>query len=124
MQDIYRNGIVVIGVSNKAEKYGFKIFKDLIEAGYDVKGVHPADVEVLGKKIYRSLEEIETAPDLVITVVPPKVTENIVDVCKEKGIKAIWMQPGSESDTAIEKAKRYGISVTYNACFMVQKGVW
>jgi hypothetical protein len=33
------------------------------------------------------------------------------------------MQPGSESEAALRKAREYGINATA-ACFMVAKGVW
>ncbi len=116
--------IAVVGVSNREHKYGFKIFRDLIKAGYNVVGVNVRDGEVLGRKIYKSLKEIKHIPDLVVTVVPHQITEKVVDECKELGIKKIWMQPGSESEFAINKAKTYGISVTHNACIMVQTGNW
>ncbi|MBI4335493.1 MAG: CoA-binding protein [Candidatus Omnitrophica bacterium] len=124
MKDIRKKKIVVVGVSDKEEKYGFKIFKSLIEAGFNISGVNPKNGEILGRKIHRTLEEIQPVPDLVITVVPPSVTEKIVQDCKEIGIKEIWMQPGSESEAAVKKAGEYGITVTYNACFMVQHGIW
>lgn len=116
--------IAVVGVSHREEKYGFKIFRDLIKAGFNVQGINPRGEDILGRKIYKSLKELERTPDLVITVVPSRVTEKIVEDCKELGIREIWMQPGSESQAAIEKAKAYGISVTHNACFMVQNGIW
>jgi len=115
--------IAVIGVSDDASKYGHKIFRDLLKAGYPVKGVNPKGGFVLGNNIYRDLAEIEKKPDLVITVVHPVVTEKIVETCNKLGIKTLWLQPGSESDAAIEKAKTYGIK-TIIACFMVEKGVW
>ncbi|MFA5410610.1 MAG: CoA-binding protein [Candidatus Omnitrophota bacterium] len=124
MSDIKEKKIAVVGVSHKEEKVSFKIFRDLLAAGFNVKGVNPSDGEVAGKEIYRSLKELGFVPDLVITIVPVQVTERIVDECRELGIKEIWMQPGSESEAAVKKAKAYGISVTYNACFMVQKGLW
>jgi len=124
MKDIKEKLIVVAGVSSKEEKYGFKIFRDLIKAGFNTYGLNPTDGEVLGRKIFRNLKEFKIVPDLIITVVPPVITEKIVEDCKEIGIKEIWMQPGSESKTAIEKAKGYGITVTANACFMVQHGIW
>lgn len=124
MEDFKGKRIAVIGVSSKEEKYGFKIFRDLIKAGFNVEGVNPANGEVLGKKIYRNLKELGGALDLVITVVPPQVTERIIDECKELGIKEIWMQPGSESDAAVEKADKYGMSAMYNSCFMVEQGLW
>ncbi len=115
--------IAVVGVSNDAGKFGHKIFRDLLNAGYPVKGVNPGGGFVLGNQVYRSLEELETRPDLVITVVPPSATEKVVEECRRLGIKTVWMQPGSESDAALEKAKDYGIE-TISACFMVRKGVW
>lgn len=115
--------IAVVGVSGDAGKFGHKIFRDLLNAGYPVKGVNPHGGFVLGNHIYRSLEELETRPDLVITVVPPSATEAVVEECRRLGIKTVWMQPGSESEAAIEKAQAYGMN-TISACFMVRKGIW
>jgi hypothetical protein len=116
--------IAVIGVSNREDKFGFKIFRDLLQAGYNVVGTHPLGTEVLGKKIYRSLREIEKVPDLVITVVPSSVTEKIIEECKELGIPEVWMQPGSDSEAAVAQARKYRIQLTYNECFMVHEGIW
>ena len=116
--------IAVIGVSYREEKFGFKIFRDLVGAGFNVIGVNPRDGEVLGRKIYRNLQEAARVPDIVITVVPSTVTERIVEECKQLGVKEIWMQPGSDSELAIKKAEEYGIAVTHHACFMVHHGIW
>jgi len=115
--------IAVVGVSDDASKYGHKIFRDLLNAGYPVKGVNPRGGFVLGNNLYKSLTEIEPRPDLVLTVVPPAATALLVEECNKLGIKNIWMQPGSESTAALEKAKTYGIK-TVSACFMRIKGVW
>ena len=124
MKNIREKEIAVVGVSEREEKFGFRIFRDLMKSGFNVQGINPRDGEVLGKKIYKSLKELEKIPDLVITVVQAQVTERIVEECYELGIKEIWMQPGSESKNAIEKARAYGIMVTYNTCFMVHSGIW
>jgi hypothetical protein len=115
--------IAVVGVSDDASKYGHKIFRDLLNAGFPVKGVNPKGGFVLGNNVYKSLSDLEKRPDLVITVVPPAVTERVVEECNALGVKTVWMQPGSESAAALEKAKTYGIK-TVTACFMVNKGVW
>ena len=115
--------IAVIGVSADPEKYGHKIFRDMLAAGYSVVGVNPRGGSILDRGVYRNLDEIEPRPDLVITVVPPAVTEKIVDDCGRLGIKNLWFQPGSGSDTAERKARGYGIR-TVSACFMVRKGIW
>ncbi|OGR44298.1 MAG: hypothetical protein A2X35_02405 [Elusimicrobia bacterium GWA2_61_42] len=117
------DSIAVVGVSDDASKYGHKIFRDLLNAGYPVTGVNPKGGFILGQNIRKSLTEMEKKPDLVITVVPPAATELVVEECNKLGIKTIWLQPGSESPQALEKARRYGIKAV-TACFMVRKGVW
>ncbi len=115
--------IAVVGVSEDASKYGHRIFRDMLRFGYPVKGVNPKGGFVLGQNIYKSLSELEKKPDMVITVVPPAATLQLVEECNKLGIKNIWMQPGSESGAALEKAKAYGIK-TVSACFMAVKGLW
>ena len=115
--------IAVVGVSGDADKYGHKIFRDLLNASYPVKGINPKGGFVLGQNLYKDLEELEPKPDLVITVVHPDITEKVVEQCNTLGIKNLWMQPGSDSAKALEKAERYGINAI-TACFMVKEGIW
>lgn len=115
--------IAVVGVSGDASKYGHRIFRDLLNAGYPVKGVNPKGGRVLGNDIYKSLSEIEGKPELVITVVPPAAAALVVEECNRLGIKNVWLQPGSESEEALRKARAYGIKAV-TACFMTREGVW
>lgn len=124
MDNIKEKRIAVVGVLHKEEKISFRIFKDLLGAGLTVEGINPSNGSIAGREINRSLKELSIVPDLVITVVPLRVTERIVEECNELGVKEIWMQSGSESEVAIKKAKEYGISVVYNSCFMVKNGIW
>lgn len=123
-REMKQKHIAVVGVSHRPEKYGFKIFRDMLEAGYTVSGISVRGGEVLGRKISKTLKELAVVPDIVITVVPAEITERIVEECRELGIKEIWMQPGSESAAAMAKAEEYGMNLTANACFMIQKGLW
>ncbi len=124
MDNLKTKKIALVGVSSDPKKYGHKIFKDLIRVNADVLGVNPKGGELFGKKIYPALKDMPFIPDLVIAVVQPAVTSQIVDECKELGIKDIWMQLGSESDEAIKKAKDYGMHVVANSCFMITHGIW
>lgn len=116
--------IAVVGVSHDTQKYGAKIFKDLVAANYNVVGVNHKGGEAAGLKLFSSLKEIEPKPDLVITVVPPKATFEVMKVCLELGIQTVWMQPGSESPEAIEFGQKNGLEVISQACFMVQQDLW
>ncbi len=124
MIDISQKKIALVGVSEDQYKYGHRIFKDMLSEGLKVRGINPKGGEIRGQKIYKSLRELGDRPDVVVTVVPPAVTESVVEECHELGVPEIWMQPGSESDAAIKKAKDYGIQVTHNTCIMVASGFW
>ncbi len=124
MDNLKNKKIAVVGVSSNPDKYGHKIFKDLVSTGTDVAGINPKGGGLFGKTIYQSLKDMPYVPDLVITVVQPAATSQIVDECKKLGIKDIWMELGSESEEAIKKAKDYGMHVTANSCFMITHGIW
>jgi predicted CoA-binding protein len=116
--------IAVVGVSENPDKFGYQIFYDLLEAGFKVVAVGIRGGTVAGENIYKSLKELPSKPDIVVTVVPPEVTDKTVDDAIELGIKEVWMQPGSVSEKAAKKAKTTGIKVTDNGCFMIANGVW
>jgi len=111
-------------VSRDPEKYGHRVYKDLRGAGYKVYPINPKINEVLGDKAYPNLESLPEKPDVVDIVVPPKITEEVVKTCKKLGIKKVWLQPGSESDLAIEFCQENGIDVVYGVCVMEERVVY
>ena len=116
-----RNVFAVVGASRDPKKYGYQVYKDLKGAGYKVYPVNPNAQEILGDKCYPSLEKLPVKPDVVNVVVPPKVTEHLVETCKKLGITKVWMQPGSESEKAIKFCEENGINVVYGVCVMVER---
>ena len=116
-----QNVFAVVGVSKNPSKYGHQVYKDLKEAGYVVYPVNPSLDEILGDRCYHSLSELPEKTDVVDTVVPPAVTEGIVKECKELGIARVWMQPGSESEKAINFCMRNNINVVHDVCVMVKR---
>jgi predicted CoA-binding protein len=119
---LYRENIfAVAGASRDPEKYGHQVYRDLRNAGYRVYCVNPNADEVLGNKCYPSLEALPVKPDVVDVVVPPKITEQLVKTCKKLGITKVWMQPGSESETAIKFCEENSIDVVHGVCVMVER---
>ncbi len=110
----------VVGASNNREKYGFKVFKDLKDSGFKVIPINPHEKYILGVKVYKSLSSIKERVDVVVTVVPPKITEEIVKECFKLGINKVWMQPGSEDKEAIDFCRKHNIIAIYNTCIMVE----
>jgi predicted CoA-binding protein len=116
-----KNIFAVVGASRDPQKYGYQVYKDLKNAGYEVYAVNPNAEEILGDKCYPSLENLPAKPNVVDVVVLPKVTEEIVKSCRELGITKVWMQPGSESEKAIKFCEQNGIDVVYGVCVMIER---
>jgi len=116
-----KNVFAVVGASRDPEKYGHQVFKDLRNAGYNVYCVNPNAGEVLGDVCYSNLVTLPVRPDVVDVVVPPKITEQVVKTCEELGIRKVWMQPGSESEEAIDFCRKNGIAVVHGVCVMIER---
>ena len=116
-----KNVFAVVGASRDRQKYGYQVYRDLKNAGYKVYPVNPNAEEILGDRCYPSLKNLPVNPDVVDVVVPPRVTERIVKTCKKLGITKVWMQPGSESEIAIEFCDENGIDVVHGVCVMIER---
>jgi len=116
-----RKIFAVVGASRDSGKFGNKIFRFLLEHGYEVYPVNPNADEIEGQKCYPDLKSLPKKPDVVDIVVPPKVTEKTVRECRDLGVRRVWMQPGSESEEAIRFCKENNIKVVHNLCVMIEK---
>jgi predicted CoA-binding protein len=114
----------VIGASRDRTKFGNRIYRDLRNAGYIVFPVNPRGGELEGIRVYPSLADLPVAPDVIDLVVPPAVTDQIVRQAHQQGLTRVWMQPGSESQAAIDYCQEHGLQVVYHACAMVHKRRW
>ncbi|TGE30940.1 CoA-binding protein [Desulfosporosinus sp. Sb-LF] len=109
----------VVGVSNNQEKFGYKVYAKLKNAGYSVYAINPGLESIDGDPCYSSLATLPSKPDAVSVVVPPKITEQVIRDCIDLGITRVWMQPGSENDEAIRNGKEHGITVIHNQCVLL-----
>ncbi|HEC92217.1 MAG TPA: CoA-binding protein [Candidatus Atribacteria bacterium] len=114
-----KNIFAIVGVSRDKRKYGYKVYISIKKAGYKVYPINPNTNEILGDRCYHSIKDLPEKPDVVVTVVPPKITEQIVKQCKILKIDKIWMQPGSESEKSINFCKLNNIKVVHDICFII-----
>ncbi len=110
--------VAVIGASRNEDKYGFKILKYLVNRGVRAIPVNPNASSVFHIKCYPSVRDVQEHIDIADVVVPPKVAVSVVKECMEAGVGMVWLQPGAESEEAIELCRKNGVRVIYNACIM------
>ena len=110
--------VAIVGASQKEEKYGYKIVKMFLEAGYKVYPINPHYERVLGLKCYPDISTLPQKIDILDFVVPPKASLSILENLPKDKIEYLWFQPGSENDEVIKKAKELGYDPIYGFCIM------
>ncbi len=111
--------IAVVGVSGSGKKFGAAVYRDLKQKGWRAFGVNPRGGSIEGDPLYETLDKIPQTPDAAVFVVPPKVTEEMVQEAHKLGIKNIWLQPGAESAAAVEFCQSKGLNVIYGECILM-----
>jgi predicted CoA-binding protein len=101
----------VVGASQDREKYGNKVLRVYQQNKLDVVPVNPTAAEVEELAAYPDLPSVPGNVDGVSIITPPRVTDQVVKQALALGIKNIWMQPGAESQAAIDLAKHAGANV-------------
>lgn len=111
----------VAGASQNTSKYGYKVYRALLDSGREVYPLNPAAQEIDGNPAYASLSLIPLVPESLSIITPPPVTRKVVDEAIQLGVKNIWMQPGAEDSVASENARAAGINVIDDgSCVLVE----
>ncbi len=111
--------IAVIGVSSHKEKYGYRVFKDLISKDYRVYGINPKYKNIEGYRIYSDIEKLPESPDIIVFVVKPSIAFKIIEKIKNKYKEAyLWFQPGSENENIKNFCFKSGLKCVFYRCIM------
>jgi len=112
--------VVVIGMSKNSSKAAHYVPKYLSDNGYDVIPVNPTTEEILGKKCFNSVSEIDEEIEIVDIFRPSDQVLPFVQEAIKKKPKVIWLQEGIHNPEAEELARKEGITVVYNRCMLAE----
>lgn len=117
--------IAVLGIKpeTRAGQPAFYVAKYMAGRGYDVIPVpvyYPDVTEILGRPVYRDLNDIPGEVDLLNVFRRsediPKHTQEIL----AKKPKAVWFQLGIRNDEVAQTLAEAGIKVVQDLCLMVE----
>jgi len=112
--------VVVIGMSKHSSKAAHYVPKYLSDNGYDITPVNPSAEEILGKKCYGTVSEIDKEIEIVDIFRPSDQVFPFVQEAIKKKPKVIWLQEGIHNFEAEELARKEGIKVVYNRCMLAE----
>lgn len=115
--------IGVVGASSNRDKFGNKVLRCYLENERRVIPVHPKQQEIEGLACVASVAELPDEVESISVITPPQITESVVKLAAEKGIKNIWMQPGAQSTDAIRFCQEQKINlIADGTCVLVELG--
>ena len=87
---------------------------------FDVYFVNPSADEILGHKVYPSLEDLPVAVDLVDVFRRHEDLPGVADEVIAHGAKTMWIQLGLFNAEAAQKAHNAGLHVVMNRCLKIE----
>ena len=108
----------IVWANNNPEKYGYIVFKNLLDKWRNVIAINPNEPEVLWQKSYSKLQDFKWKIDTVIFITPPNVSEKVLEDVKSLKINNVRFQPWSDNQNCIDFCSRNNITYTKDACIM------
>jgi hypothetical protein len=113
--------VAVIGASKDRRKFGNRAVRAFRDRGYTVVPINPHEDQVEGLRTYASVLDVPGPIDMASFYVPPEIGERVIDEVAKKQIPEVWLNPGSESDRLIARARALSVQPIV-ACSIVAIG--
>ncbi len=110
--------VVVLGASDKTDRYSYKALMLLQEHGHKVIAVHPKLQTIEGLKVVNNLSTISERVDTLTLYVGADASSAMIPEILALKPKRIIMNPGAENTQLAAAANAQGIAVL-EACTLV-----
>jgi uncharacterized protein len=110
--------VVILGASNKPDRYSYKAQKMLQQHGHEVITVHPALTEVEGVAVVPSLAAVSGQVDTLTLYVNPAISGAAADDIVALKPGRVIFNPGTENPALADRLADAGIP-SQEACTLV-----
>ena len=111
--------IAIAGVSRDPKKFGFLVFKQLKEKGFEVYPINPGADNIAGTPCFRSVSALPLNVHSLVVLTPKKQTKDVVAEAMAKGIDNIWIQQMCDTPEAIELTKAHPVNLITKECILM-----
>ena len=100
----YPERVAVIGITDSPERVGYNILRSILYGGFagKVYPVHPRHEQVLGCKVYKSLDDLPEPVDMAVICLNQYATVEAVENCGRAGVKGVVCSAGGYRETGEE----------------------
>lgn len=110
--------VVIVGASDRPDRYAHKAMQALIRHGHEVALVHPRLKEIEGRSVVAHLNDVEGPVDTVTMYVSPAISVTMEEDLLAMRPKRVLFNPGSENPALQSALTQEGI-VCEEACTLV-----
>ncbi|MEW5806850.1 MAG: CoA-binding protein [Acidobacteriota bacterium] len=108
--------VAVVGLSADESRDSNRVAKFLQDNGFDIIPVNPSYREILGKKCYPRLVDVDGNVEIVDIFRKSEAVGEIVEEAIRIGAKVVWMQEGVINEDAARRAREAGLKVVMDRC--------
>lgn len=112
--------LAVVGVARDPKEFGYRLYSDLRQWGYQVAAVNPKAATIGSDRAYARVQDIDGKVDAALLLTAPGLNEQVVHDCAEAGVKRVWFygvsDRSSENAAAIQYCQEKGIAVIPGYC--------
>jgi predicted CoA-binding protein len=112
--------IAVVGLSPKPHRDSHRVARYLLESGYEIVPVYPREEQILGQRVYRRVQDIAGAVDLVDVFRRSEELPEVIDDALAARAGALWLQLGCIDESGARRAQDAGLTVVMDRCLMVE----
>jgi acetyltransferase len=123
--------IAIVGASANPEKTGYAVLHNIIEGGFsgEIYPINPHETEIMGKSVYKKLNDTPTQAELVVIVIPSPYVPAVIQDAADQGIKTFVIitagfgeigEAGAPLDEALKKIiKEHNVHIMGPNCLGV-----
>jgi len=118
--------IAVVGLSSNPGRPSYRVAAYMQQQGKVIIPVNPHETRVLGEMAYPSLSAVGGPIDLVNIFRRSEEAGAVVDEAIRIKAKAVWLQEGVIDQAAVERARRAGLQVVMDRCWLKEhmRSLW
>lgn len=110
--------VLILGASDKSDRYSYKAMKMLHDHGHTTVLVHPVLDNIEGYPVLKDISDCKEAIDTITVYVNPSISSGLESKILKMMPKRVIFNPGSENEMLQVSLVKAGI-LTMNACTLV-----
>ncbi len=112
--------IAVVGLSPRPDRDSNHVASYLQQHGYDIVPVYPREEEILGRKVYRRVQDIPGGVDVVDVFRRGEELPAVAEDAIAGSARAVWFQLDCVNEGAAARAQEAGLTVVMDRCMKVE----